>query len=88
MSLPTDHLNPTSLGIMAGGGEPVGTGGFAVLTTETGLWKNRDPRWCPDCGRMETFLQVYECDSGRIGVCLGCGGEKREAFTRTVGEAA
>jgi hypothetical protein len=48
----------------------------------------QEPRWCMNCGGEQTFLPVYECEFGRIGICLGCGEEKLAPFTRVTGEAA
>jgi hypothetical protein len=58
--------------------------GFTVLDSEI----FRDPRWCANCGGTQTFVEVYEFESGRVGFCLGCGEEKTRWFTRTVGEAS
>ena len=47
-----------------------------------------EPRWCSDCGGRRMFEVVYECEVGRVGVCLGCGEEKLVRWTRTNSEAA
>lgn len=44
-------------------------------------------RWCSRCAQMETFLEVFECEAGRMGYFVGCGEEEFVPFTRTV-EAA
>ena len=46
----------------------------------------RDMRWCPGCGGEQIFVEVYEFDAGRVGVCLGCGEERVISFTRVSGE--
>lgn len=48
----------------------------------------RDPRWCYDCARLETFVFVFATEAGRCGFCFGCGGEKFVPFSRTTGEGA
>jgi hypothetical protein len=48
----------------------------------------RDMRWCINCGGEKVFVEVFEFDGGRMGVCLGCGEERVEPFTRTTTEAA
>ena len=47
---------------------------------------HRDPRWCSNCGGPQTFVEVYEFEGGRLGVCLGCGEERVAPFTRVNGE--
>lgn len=44
-------------------------------------------RTCSRCGGEQIFVAVYECNAGRVGVCLGCGEEKLIPFSR-VTEAA
>jgi hypothetical protein len=58
--------------------------GFAVLDSDV----FRDQRWCANCYRLETFVEVYEFEGGRLGYCLGCGEERVVPFTRTNSEAA
>ena len=48
----------------------------------------RDMRWCMNCGGEQLFVEVYECEAGRVGVCFGCGEERVERWTRTNSEAA
>ena len=48
----------------------------------------QESRWCPNCAGDVIFVPVYECEAGRVGVCLGCGEEKLVPFSRTTGEAA
>ncbi len=74
MTLPTD-----TFGSEGGAFTP----GLAVLDSSV----YQDARWCVNCGGEQTFVEVYEFEAGRVGVCLGCGEEKFQAFTRTVGEA-
>lgn len=58
-------------------------GGVAVL--ELGLYQRH--YFCARCGGQQLFMEVFECEAGRLGVCLGCGEEKLIAFSRTT-EAA
>lgn len=51
-------------------------------------WKYQDMAWCPDCGGQQIMVAVYEIESGRIALCLGCGQEKFQAFSRATSEAA
>jgi len=48
----------------------------------------RDMHWCTRCGGEQVFLPCVEYDFGRIGICLGCGEEKVQRFSRTTSEAA
>lgn len=48
----------------------------------------RDMRWCVNCGGQQIFVEVFECEAGRMGVCLGCGEERIAPFTRMNSEAA
>jgi hypothetical protein len=41
-------------------------------------------RWCIRNGGEEVFVEVFECEHGRVGVCLGCGEEKLIPFSREV----
>jgi hypothetical protein len=43
----------------------------------------RDMRWCSNCGGQRVFLEVFEFEGGRVGICLGCGEERIALFTRT-----
>lgn len=49
---------------------------------------SQQPRWCADCGRMETFVEVYEFEGGRIGYCFGCGEERVRWAERTTNSEA
>jgi len=53
---------------------------FAVLD----LSVYQDMRWCADCAGEKLFLQLYEVESGRVGICLGCEQEKFVPFSREV----
>lgn len=44
----------------------------------------RGMRWCIRNGGEEVFVEVFECEYGRVGVCLGCGEEKLIPFSREV----
>jgi hypothetical protein len=48
----------------------------------------RDMRWCANCGGQQVFVEMFETEWGRVGVCLGCDEEKVVLFTRTNSEAA
>lgn len=48
----------------------------------------QDMRWCVNCGGEKIFVEQFECELGRMGVCLGCGEEKFVAWTRTNSEVA
>ena len=43
----------------------------------------QQPEWCAHCGGLQTFVEVFEFDGGRLGFCLGCGDERVARFTRT-----
>jgi hypothetical protein len=78
MSLLTESSTiPTSGGAASGRG-------IAALDLDL----HRDMRWCANCGGEQVFLEVYEFEEGRVGVCLGCGEERIVRFTRTNSEAA
>jgi len=49
---------------------------------------HQEMRHCYDCAGPQIFLPMYEIEIGRVGVCLGCGRERIERFSRTVSEAA
>jgi hypothetical protein len=61
-----------------------GTGTIAALDP----FLYRDMRWCTRCGGEQVFVPMFECEFGRVGVCMGCGEEKLQRFTRAIGEAA
>lgn len=44
---------------------------------------HRDMRWCINCGGRAEFIEAFETEFGRVGVCMGCGEEKFVPFTRT-----
>lgn len=50
--------------------------------------KYQDMHWCSDCGGPRIVISVFEIESGRFALCLGCGGEKFLPFTRITTEAA
>ncbi len=50
--------------------------------------KNEEPRWCPDCGGVQTFYELYRCEVGRVGICFGCEQEKLILWERSNSEAA
>jgi hypothetical protein len=80
ISLPTD--NPLSMLPYSVGGES----GVVVLPRQAAalaLFLYQDMRWCPECGGEQLFIAMLETDFGRVGLCMGCGQEKVQKFTRT-----
>jgi len=76
LSLPTENSSPLrSVGKEEEDGSHYG---IAVLDSD----KYRDMRWCVNCGGEQVFVEVYEFELGRVGVCLGCGEERVVLFTR------
>jgi hypothetical protein len=45
-------------------------------------------RYCPKCDREQIFVAGWQCETGLVGCCLGCGDERIAPFTRTTVEAA
>ena len=78
MSLLTE--SPCSVG-QEDGGAPTGV---AVLDSDV----YRDMRWCVNCAGEQIFVEVYEFEGGRLGVCLGCGDERVVLFSRVNGAVA
>ena len=81
--LPTEPIPiPTSVGREDGGagGEGIAPAVLDVLDQDV----YRDMRWCPNCAGEKVFVEVYEFESGRVGVCLGCGEERVVRFSRMV----
>jgi hypothetical protein len=71
------------------GAEDGGRGGSAaptVLEVPGKLDQDvyRDMRWCANCGGQQIFVEMYEFEAGRVGVCLGCGDERVVRFSREV----
>ena len=71
-----------------GGGEALYTGSREVAVLDSFVYQA--PRWCDQCAREETFIEVYSIPSigRRVGYCFGCGAEKAIPVTRTNSEAA
>jgi hypothetical protein len=44
-------------------------------------------RWCVNCAGEQVFVEVFECEAGRVGFCMGCGNERVIPFSRTNSEA-
>jgi len=83
LTWPTESApNPPSVGREDGGagGEAIAPAVLDVLDQDV----YRDMRWCPNCAGEKVFVEVYEFESGRMGVCLGCGEERVVRFTRMV----
>ncbi len=82
--LPTEPIPipSTSVGREDGGagGEGIAHAVLDVLDQDV----YRDMRWCPNCAGEKVFVEVYEFESGRMGVCLGCGEERVVRFTSIV----
>ena len=57
-----------------------------VVTLEP--WLYQDNHWCVHCGGIRIAIAVFEIESGRIALCMGCGEEKFQPFTRVTGEVA
>jgi hypothetical protein len=45
-------------------------------------------RWCTRCGGQQNFVDVFECEAGRLGCCLGCGEERVIPWSRATEVAA
>lgn len=60
--------------------------GVRVAALDLNLY--RDPRWCSNCGGVQMFVAVFECEAGRVGDCLRCGEGKFIPWTRTNSEVA
>jgi hypothetical protein len=45
-------------------------------------------RFCPKCDSEQTFIAGWQCESGLVGCCLGCGDERIAPFTRVNSEVA
>jgi len=58
----------------------------AEMTAAPDLQRYQDMRWCANCAGEQIFLPVFECEFGRVGLCLGCGEEKIAPFTRANSE--
>ena len=86
--LPTPTLTPAGLGDGAAAGEaiahavPEDSQQASLRELDSEIY--RDMRWCPNCAGEKVFVEVYEFESGRVGVCLGCGEERVVRFTRMV----
>ena len=74
------EVPPCSVGLREDGCAPTGV---AVLDSDV----CRDMRWCANCAGEQIFVEVYEFEGGRLGVCLGCGDERVVPFSRVNGEA-
>jgi hypothetical protein len=84
-----DFTLPTEIPRFPVGREDGGEGETAVATAPAVLEAldseiYRDMRWCANCGGERIFVEVYEFEAGRVGVCLGCGDERVVRFSREV----
>jgi hypothetical protein len=80
MSLLTEsRLPPCSVGV----GDGNQCLGVAVLDPHV-EWM----RWCSICDSEQIFVAGWQCNSGLVGCCLGCGDERVEPFSRVNGKAA
>jgi hypothetical protein len=69
-------------------GRELGGGGSGGDITALDPFVCQDMRWCVNCGGEQVFVEVFEFDGGRMGVCLGCGDERIAPFSRTIAEVA
>ena len=76
--------NSAGLGDGAAGGEGIAHAVPEVSLRELDSEIYRDMRWCPNCAGEKVFVEVFEFESGRMGVCLGCGEERVVRFSRMV----
>ena len=67
---------------------PIVIGDFSPEFGPTLAPPSSEPRWCADCGGMQTFFELYRCDAGRVGICQGCEQIKRIPWERTNSKAA
>jgi hypothetical protein len=79
MTLLTDPIAPAQTVSIEGSGFPV------VAPLDPFLYQRM--RWCVNCGGEQVFVEVFECEAGRVGCCLGCGEERVIPFSRTNSEA-
>lgn len=89
MTWPTASLSyPTPVGPESGGDagreSPAALDLSALNLSALNADVYRDMRWCPDCGGQQVFVEVFEFEGGRVGVCLGCGEERVVRFSRMV----
>lgn len=61
---------------------------YFLPTATLDPWKYQDMAWCVNTGGPQILISVYEIESGRLALCLGCGEEKFLPFTRMTAEAA
>ena len=72
-SLPDPIVNPHNAGSFE-------RGECGLASLDPFLYE--EPRWCLNCGGEQRFFPCFEFAGGRVGVCLGCGGEKVIPFSR------
>ena len=65
---------------------PEGSATAGIAPLDSNIY--RDMRWCARCAGEQLFIEVFACDAGRLGVCMGCGEEKFVGWSRTNSEAA
>jgi hypothetical protein len=80
MTLPAEYsLRLHSTG--AGGSMEGEEGSLAALgLLDTDVY--RDMRWCARCAGPQVFVEVYECEAGRVGFCFGCAEERLVPYSR------
>ena len=84
MTLPTETpvlLSPSSVGVR--NGDSLRGVGIAVLDSRVEFM-----RFCSTCECEQMFVAGWECASGLVGCCLGCGDERIAGFSRTTAEVA
>lgn len=73
MNSPTEPTpNPSTVGAE---GNPLGRIALDPLVYQ-------EMRWCADCAGERVFAPMFECDAGRVGICLGCDAYKLIPFSR------
>jgi hypothetical protein len=80
MTLPAN--NPLHSRLVGAGGSTAGEDyPFAALgLLDTDVY--RDMRWCSRCAGPQVFVEVYECEAGRVGFCFGCAEERLVPYSR------
>ena len=86
-SLPTDPPVVPSRSVGSWGGDGILGRGVAVLDTQVQFMQHCEV-CCDPCDPedQEIFLAGWECSSGLLGVCLGCGDERIAGFSRVTAE--
>jgi hypothetical protein len=88
MNLLTDHIPnyEPSVGVW-GGDEGDRYPAVPDLPVAVDPFLYQEMRWCGKRQEFQIFVEVFRCEAGRLGICLGCGEERIEQWTRTNSEA-